>query len=125
MFHKPVTASILAAFLLLSFSAINAETESNTASEPVESPWLFTPLVSSAPKFGTSVGAMGAYLHAFDEDSPTSTFGLMAQYSNSESLMGGAFGRTYFDHDRQRLIAGTFFGEINNQYTDFLGSGYP
>jgi len=125
MRHYTVTYFIAAALLLLSFSAINAETESNVDSESEESPWLFTPLVSSAPKFGTSVGAMGAYLHAFDEDSPTSTFGLMAQYSNSESLMGGAFGRTYFDHDRQRLIAGTFYGEINNQYTDFLGSGYP
>ena len=125
MYNKRVTTFFVTVFLLLYFSAMNAETESDAASDPEESPWLFTPLISSAPKFGTSIGAMGAYLHAFDDDSPTSTFGLMAQYSNSESLMGGAFGRTYFDHDRQRLIAGTFFGEINNQYTDFLGSGYP
>jgi len=125
MNHKIVTLFMITLFLLLPLSSFSAETAAVEKTEANESPWLFTPLVSSAPKFGTSIGAMAAYLHAFDEDSPTSTFGLMAQYSNSESLMGGAFGRTYFDHDRQRLIAGTFFGEINNEYSDFQGIGYP
>ena len=125
MSQNQVTRFMVTTFLLLPLSTISAATASADETGANESPWLFTPLVSSAPKFGTSIGAMGAYLHAFDEESPTSTFGLMAQYSNSESLMGAAFGRTYFDHDRQRLIAGSFFGEINNEYSDFQGIGYP
>ena len=50
----------------------------NQAAEKRESPWLLTPLVTSAPKFGTAVGAMGAYLKKFDEASPTSMFGAAA-----------------------------------------------
>jgi len=94
MNHKLVTIFMVTSSLLLPLSSFSAETLPAEETETDKSPWLFTPLVSSAPKFGTSIGAMGAYLHAFDEESPTSTFGLMAQYSNSESLMGAAFGRT-------------------------------
>ena len=90
-----------------------------------ESPWLLTPLVSSSPKFGTSIGAMAGYLHKFDKESPTSTFSLMGSYSDSDSLFYGLFGRTFFDHDRQRLIAGVVNGEVNNNYKDFLGTGVP
>ena len=88
-----------------------------------ESPWLFVPLVSSAPKFGTSIGAMGAYLHQFDDDSPTSMFGIIGQYSNTDSNFYGAFARMYFDHDKQRLILGAIRGKVNNEFEDFLGSG--
>lgn len=94
-------------------------------SDEPESPWLFTPLVSSAPKFGTSIGALGAFLKKFDEVSPTSMFGAAASYSNTESAFLGIFANTYFDNDRQRLLAGIMGGEINNEYSDFLGSGYP
>lgn len=97
----------------------------NQAAEKRESPWLLTPLVTSAPKFGTAVGAMGAYLKKFDEASPTSMFGAAASYSNTESVFFAIFANTYFDNDKQRLLAGAMGGEINNEYSDFLGSGYP
>lgn len=93
--------------------------------EKSKSPWLITPLVSSAPKFGTALGAMGAYLKKFDEASPTSMFGTAVSFSNTESTFGAVFANTYFDNDRQRLIAGAMGGEINNEYSDFLGTGYP
>ena len=32
-----------------------------------ESPWLLIPTFSSNPKLGTSLGALGAYLHYFDQ----------------------------------------------------------
>jgi len=96
-----------------------------TAEEKAESPWLLTPLASSSPKFGTSIGAMAGYLHKFDEESPTSTITLMGSYSDSDSLFYGMFGRTFFDQDRQRLIAGVVNGEVNNNYKDFLGTGVP
>jgi hypothetical protein len=92
--------------------------------EKPESPWLITPLISSGPKFGTSLGAMAGYLHNFDDESPASMFGVMASYSNTESTVYGAFARTFFDQDRQRLIAGAVTGEVNNEYADFLGSGF-
>jgi hypothetical protein len=95
------------------------------ATETPDSPWLFTPLISSAPKFGTSIGAMGAYLHKFDESSPTSMFAAIVSYSNTESLVYGGFGATYFDNDNQRLMLGAIRAEINNEYSDFLGTGLP
>jgi hypothetical protein len=88
------------------------------------SPWLFVPIFSNAPKLGTSLGAMGAYLHRFDDGSPTSTFGVMGTYSNTESLAIAAFSRMYFDQDKQRLLFGAMQGEVNNEYSDFLGTGY-
>lgn len=89
------------------------------------SPWLLAPLVSSEPKLGTSLGAMAAYLYQFDNDSPTSTFGVGGTYSTTDSYFAGIFGRLYFDHDQQRLILGLIKGRVNNEYNDFLGTGYP
>lgn len=90
-----------------------------------ESPWLLMPLISSSPKLGTSIGAMAGYLYKFDEDSPTSTFSVMGNYSSSDSVVMGVFTKTYFDHNQQRLVAGFIRGEVNNEYNDFLGIGAP
>lgn len=90
-----------------------------------ESPWLFVPLVSSDPKLGTSGGVMAAYLHHFDPKSTVSMFGVQGLYTTTHSRVGGLFARTYFGEDRHRLIAGAVGGKINNDYSDFLGSGYP
>jgi len=95
-----------------------------TGTDKSESPWLVTPLVSSAPKFGTSLGALGAYLKKFDDNSPTSMFGTAVSYSNTESAFIAVIANTYFDNDKQRLVAGAIGGEINNEYSDFLGTGY-
>ncbi|MEE1674187.1 hypothetical protein SNR37_003623 [Agarivorans aestuarii] len=106
-----------ACFLLISTTTI--------AAEPSPSPWLFTPTVSSDPKVGTAVGAMGAYLHKFDKHSPASMFGATASYSSTKSVKGGVFGRAYLNNDTQRIMGGLFGGYINNDYQDFLGSGLP
>ncbi len=106
---------------LLSVAVAQAQPEDPKAS----SPWLFTPTLSSDPKVGTSVGAMAAYLHRFDQESPVSMFGATASYSNTDSVRGGLFARTYFNQDTQRLMLGLFGGYINNDYQDFLGTGLP
>jgi hypothetical protein len=99
-----------------------------TADDPggqpqTRSPWLGTPLVSSNPKFGTSIGGLGGYLHKFDSRSPVSLFGLTASYSNTDSYKAVLFANTFFDADRQRIQAAAIYGNIENDYEDFLGSG--
>jgi hypothetical protein len=95
------------------------------SNETAASPWLLAPLLSSDPKLGTSGGALAGYLHQFDAESPTSTFGAAGIYSNTDSYVVGAFANTYFGKDRHRLVLGMAGGKIRNDYDDFLGSGLP
>jgi len=88
-----------------------------------ESPWLLIPTFSSNPKLGTSLGALGAYLHYFDPKSQVSMFGISGQYTSTASTIAAAFAKTSFDADRQRLIALIAGGVIKNDYADFLGTG--
>jgi hypothetical protein len=89
------------------------------------SPWLLTPTVSSDPKLGTTLGFLGAYIHSFDDESPASMFGITGSYSSTDSVVGGAFARTYFDKGSQRVISFIGGGNIKNDYSDYLGSGLP
>ena len=95
-------------------NSTNVQEDNNTTEK--ESPWIATPLVSSGPKMGSSVGAMAGYLYKFDEESPTSTFGLMGTYSDTDSYILVLFAKTFFDHNTQRLIAALMYGKINNEY---------
>lgn len=88
-----------------------------------DSPWLLTPTFSVDPKLGRNLGAIAAYLHRFDEASPISLTGASLSYSNTDSLVGGVFADLYWGRDHHRLVAGAAYGEINNEYDDFLGSG--
>ena len=88
-----------------------------------QSPWLLTPLVSSSPKMGTSIGALGAYLHYFDPESQVSMFGAMYQYSTTNSMFGGVFARTSFRADHHRLEGFAGFGYVENEYADYAGTG--
>src|SRR4029077_12402656 len=90
-----------------------------------KSPWLLAPLFSSNPKLGTSVGALAGYLHLFDEKSRPSIFALSGQYTSPESIVAGAMARASWDQDHQRLIAGLMYGNIKNDYDDYLGTGVP
>lgn len=111
--------------LLLS-TLISSELFADTAkTNKISSPWLFTPTVSSDPKLGTTVGVMAAYLYSFDKESPASMFGAAASYSSTDSIIGGAFARAYFDKGTQRLNAFIGGGNIKNEYSDYLGSGLP
>jgi len=89
------------------------------------SPWLLLPLVAANPKMGTSLGALGAWLHYFDSRSQVSMFGVMAQYSTTDSLVAGLFARTSFGADRHRAEGVAGYGYVENDYEDYLGTGEP
>lgn len=99
------------------------EEDKGAMAQHARSPWLLVPLVSSGPKLGTSVGAMGAYIHRFDEASPPSLIGVQAKYSNTGSSTVGAGGKLYFNEDRDRVVVGMAGGKATNDYLDFLGTG--
>lgn len=71
------SAMVLLTTVTLGSTAIVAETEY---------PWLLTPTINSDPKLGSAVGFMGAYLKKFDDDSPSSMFGVMGSYSDTDSF---------------------------------------
>ncbi len=119
--------------LAISCCALFAATGASAATRPAdvapesaqESPWLAVPIVSSDPKLGTSGGLMAAYLYRFDAASSMSMLGVTGLYTSTGSKVGGLFARTYFGEDRHRLTAFAGGGKVNNQYEDFLGSGFP
>lgn len=89
------------------------------------SPWMAVPLVSSNPKLGTTVGGLGAYVTMFDPASRVSIFGVMYQYTSTDSSIGGLIARTSFGADHHRISALAAFGTIKNEYEDYLGTGQP
>lgn len=91
----------------------------------VNSPWLVTPTLSSDPKLGTSVGAVVGYLVKLDNESPTSMFGAAGSYSATGSQVGGLFARAYLAGDQHRISGFVGGGIVENDYSDFLGSGIP
>ena len=99
--------------------------EANKAEEEKESPWLIVPTFSANPKLGASVGAMVAYLHYFDEESRSSTFGIAGQYTSTDSTIASVFGRASWGQDHHRAIAMLAAGNIRNDYDDYLGTGVP
>ena len=101
-----------------------ADTE-NADAKAKESPWLLVPILSSDPKLGTSGGVMAAYLHRFDPKSTISMFGAGGVYTSTHSKIGAVFARTFFGEDRHRLFVVALTGQINNDYSDFLNTGYP
>ncbi|HKF46666.1 MAG TPA: hypothetical protein VKB38_04860 [Terracidiphilus sp.] len=103
---------------------ISSDTQQSSA-KPKSSPWVFAPLVSSSPKLGTSGGGLGAYATKFDPKSRLSLIGVMAQYSSTQSIIATLFARTSFTADHQRITALVVFGNIKNDYQDYLGTGLP
>lgn len=104
-----------------------AAAQADTATSPLgeKSPWLLAPVFSSNPKLGTALGVLAGYLHYFDEKSRPSIFAITGQYTSTDSIIGGVFTRASFDEDHQRVIAGLAYGNIKNDYDDYLGSGVP
>jgi len=95
------------------------------ASTEKESPWLAIPIVQANPKLGFAVGALGGYLHYFDEESKVSLFGVSALYTSTDSVVARAFTKSSFGADSHRVIAGIIGGRIRNDYDNFLGTGTP
>jgi hypothetical protein len=94
-------------------------------SPEAESPWLLAPVFSSNPKLGTSLGALVGYIHYFDAKSRPSIFAISGQYTSTGSVVAGAFTRASFAEDHQRVIAGLVYGNIKNDYDNYLGTGVP
>ena len=89
------------------------------------SPWILAPVFTSNPKLGVTLGGTVGYLRFFDPESRPSMFAATGQYSDTESIVAGIFAKTSFAADHQRLnVAGTF-GNIKNDYDDYLGTGVP
>jgi hypothetical protein len=126
MLTRKIVASCLSFLCMAGTKMALGTTEIDTANQSDrESPWLFVPLVSSDPKLGTSAGALAAYLHRFDEKSSVSMFGAGGVYTTTHSTVGALFARTFFGEDRHRLFAVAASGKINNDYSDYLNTGYP
>ncbi len=125
MVIKKGTLLSLLVFIMISLSTIvlaqSGEKSVHEKSSP--SPWVITPLLSVDPKLSSSIGVLGGYLHSFDPESPSSMFGLSANYSDTKSWTAAAFAKTYFDKDMQRITAALAQGEIRNDYDDYLGTG--
>lgn len=124
--HRLMIALLIALSPALSAAEQSSEPAADEAVEGPperESPWLFMPLISSNPKFGTSIGAMAGYLHKFDKKSPISNFGLTGKYSDTKSYNVALFANTFFDEDKQRIMGVALYGKIENDYQDFLGTG--
>jgi hypothetical protein len=102
-----------------------AAPEEDAVTKFERSPWLVAPLFQSNPKLGTSAGALAGYLHFFDEKSRPSIFAVQAQYSNTGSIIAGAMAKASWDEDRQRVLSGLLYGNVKNDYDDYLGSGVP
>jgi hypothetical protein len=123
---RGVVLAILSCALVFSTAeAVAAATDTQAPVEQRESPWLLLPIFSSDPKLGTSVGALAAYLRKFDPVSSASMFGTGGMYTSTGSKIGSLFARTFFGEDHHRLIAFAGGGQINNDYEDFLGTGFP
>ncbi len=106
-------------------AAPGGDVQAPASAQEEPSPWLFTPVFTSNPKLGTSIGATAGYLHFFDGKSRPSMFAVTTQYSSTGSIVAGAFARTSFDADNQRLNVAFTYGNIKNDYDDYLGTGVP
>ena len=105
--------------------AADAGAQPSVPEQTKPSPWLFVPVFNSSPKLGVTLGATAGYLHLFDPQSRPSMFAVTAQYTSTDSIVAGAFARTSFDEDHQRLNAAVTYGNIKNDYNDYLGTGVP
>jgi hypothetical protein len=102
-----------------------ADPETDSKPKAKKSPWMILPVVSSNPKLGTTGGFLTAYLRKFDPESRVSLFGLSAQYTTTHSLVASLFARTSFGQDRHRVVGILAYGDIKNDYDDYLGTGQP
>ena len=64
-------------------------------------------------------------MRTFDAKSRVSLFGVSYQYTSTHSQIASAFARTSFGADHHRIIAVGVFGNIKNDYDDYLGTGQP
>ena len=123
--HKLLTVCLGLWWMTGAAMAQGVAESGGTDAQAKESPWLLVPILTSDPKLGTSGGAMAAYLHRFDPKSTISMFGVQGLYTSTHSKIGALFARTFFGEDRHRLFVVALSGQINNDYSDYLNTGFP
>lgn len=123
MIQKSTILLVILLLLLTPLARADDAADTTSKKDTKSSKWFATPLLTSDPKISTAVGALGGYMHTFDEASPPSLFGVAGTYSTTDSWYAGIFAKTHFGKDVHRLMAGAFTGQINNDYSDYLGSG--
>ncbi len=121
---------MVVAAVALSRSAVAQQPSPDTTNQPAaekeaRSPWLLVPMFSSSPKLGTALGGLGAYMHVFDPGSRVSLIGVTYRYTSTHSQIFSAFARTSSGADHHRIVALAAFGQIKNDYDDYLGTGQP
>jgi len=116
---------VLAWTLILSSASVLAAeiAEPEPVARSKESPWLLTPTVSSDPKLGTTLGAIGGYTFDMDAGSRPSTVMAFGTYSDTDSWFAGLFGDVHWGQGTHQFTAGLMQGTIRNDYEDFLGTG--
>ena len=132
-FRRQVRA--LLAFVAMTFMSVPAFAQADSAAGvPADtskaptrdrSPWLLAPVFNANPKLGASFGALAGYIYYFDAKSRPTIFALTGQYTSTQSIIAGLFARMSFDEDHQRVLAGGVYGNIKNDYDDYLGTGVP
>jgi len=123
---RNVGGAALLLFLPFAAAAQDAAPAAGPAPETEQtSPWLLAPLVSSSPKLGTSVGVLAGYAKVFDPGSRVSIFGVMYQYTSTQSNIASLFARTSSGADHHRIVGVAVLGTIKNDYQDYLGTGQP
>lgn len=120
---------LVCASLLITSPVILAEEEAAPAEGAMtraeKSPWLLAPVFQGNPKLGASFGAMAGYMHFFDPESRPSIFAVTGQYTSTDSVIAGVIAKTSFGQDHHRTITGLMYGNIKNDYDDFLDTGVP
>ncbi len=85
--------------------------------------WVIAPIPFANPTIGTGLVLALGYIFPIDPDdlqSPPTTVGLGAMYSNNASKAIGLGGSAYWDEDRNRLSGGIGYYDVNY---DFFGIG--
>jgi hypothetical protein len=123
MSQRGITLRRAALGSTLSLGALLFPAHPGSAEIARESPWLLTPTLSSDPKLGSTLGAVGGYTFNLDDGSRPSTIMAFGSYSDTESWFAGMFGDVHWGEGRHQLTTGLVQGTIRNEYEDFLGTG--
>jgi outer membrane protein assembly factor BamA len=89
-----------------------------------ERPWVLAPIVVNNPAFGFGLGLTGMYFFNVDKTdvkSPPSRLFGTAMYSDTDSYLVALVPTFYLKEDQHRVEVAAAYGEINNEFDDFMG----
>jgi len=116
MKHKTHPTLLLLACTALLLSPALSRAEAETSPQD-DRDWVFAPLVTSSPGFGSGGGAMVMHFYDLsggDPDTPPSSINAMGMYSDTDSYFTGIFNRSYLRGDRFRVVLGAVHGNVNS-----------